>query len=136
MGSDKAFLEWEGETLLAHAMSLAGCVASEVRIVGEAGKFANFGPVVEDVYRGCGPLGAIHAALSSTLSELNLIMAIDLPFVEPGFLEYLVAQAQESRAVVTVPRAGGGLQPLCAVYRREFAGTAGQSLQQARNKMD
>jgi molybdenum cofactor guanylyltransferase len=38
--------------------------------------------------------------------------------------------------VVTVPRAGGGLQPLCAVYRRAFADVAERSLREGRNKID
>ena len=136
MGRDKAFLRLDGETLLVRALRLAGAVAGEVRIVGEAKKFGAYGRVVEDVYRDRGPLGGIHAALLSTTTELNLMLGVDLPFVQPRFLQYLVRQAQESGAVVTVARAGGGWQPLCAVYRREFADVAEQSLRQGRNKID
>jgi molybdopterin-guanine dinucleotide biosynthesis protein A len=136
MGTDKAFLELGGHTLLTRALDLAGTVTSEVRIVGDAKKFATFGQVVEDVYRERGPLGAIHAALMSTTTELNLVLAVDLPFVDPRFLTYLVSQARENGAVVTVARAGGGLQPLCAVYRREFAAVAERSLREGRNKID
>jgi molybdenum cofactor guanylyltransferase len=136
MGSDKAFLPLENETLLARALSVADTAAREVRIVGDAGKFAGFGRVVEDVYRGRGPLGGIHAALLSSTTELNLMLAVDLPFVGSKFLEYLLLRAQESGAMVTVPRAGGGLQPLCAVYRRGFANVAEKSLSEGKNKID
>lgn len=136
MGSDKAFLPWAGGTLLSHALKLAGTVARQVRIVGDAKKFANFGTVVEDVYRGRGPLGGIHAALSNTRTEWNLLLAVDLPLLEPRFLEYLVAQAREARAMVTVPLAAGGYQPLTAVYRSEFAVACEQSLREGRNKID
>ena len=40
MSSDKAFLQLGGETLLAHALKLAGAVADDVRIVGDAAKFS------------------------------------------------------------------------------------------------
>lgn len=136
MGRDKAFLELEGETLLARALRLAGAVAGEVRIVGGAKKFGAYGRVVEDVYRDRGPLGGIHAALLSTTTELNLILGVDLPLVEPRFLQYLILQAHESGAMVTVPRAGGGLQPLCAVYRKSFSSIAEQALRQGNNKID
>jgi molybdenum cofactor guanylyltransferase len=136
MGSDKAFLQLGGETLLSRALRAAGAVAGEVKIVGDADKFASFGPVVEDIYRACGPLGGIHAALSSSATELNLMLAVDLPFVTLEFLEYLIPRARESGATVTIPRVGGGLQPLCAVYRREFAGVAGQALLEGKNKID
>jgi molybdenum cofactor guanylyltransferase len=136
MGSDKAFLQLGDETLLSRAIKLAGAVAQEVRIVGDARKFASFGEVVEDIYRDRGPLGGIHAALSSSAREWNLMLAVDLPFVQPELLRYLLQRARESNATVTVPRAGGGLQPLCAVYRRKFAETAEQSLREGKNKID
>lgn len=136
MGKDKAFLSWQSGTLLSHACQLAAVVASEVRIVGDAKKFADSGRVVEDIYRDRGPLAGIHAALTGSATELNLLLAVDVPFVSPDFLQYLVAQAQESSAVVTVPRAGGGWQPLCAVYRRAFAPVAEQSLREGNNKID
>ncbi len=136
MGEDKAFLKLGSQTLLVRALHLAHSVARDVRIGGEASKFAAFGRVVEDVYPEHGPLGGIHAALQNTLTQLNLILAVDLPFVSSKFLEYLVSQAHASRAVVTVPRAAGGWQPLCAIYGREFADLAEQSLREGRNKID
>jgi len=137
MGVDKAFLQWGNETLLDRALRLAGTVAEEVRIVGDAEKFGSFtSVVVEDVYRDRGPLGGIHAALSSTASELNLMLAVDLPLMKPEFLAYLITQARGLGAIVTVPKAGGGFQPLCAVYRREFASVAEESLRAGKNKID
>jgi molybdenum cofactor guanylyltransferase len=136
MGSDKAFLHLGDETLLSHALKVAGAVAGEVRIVGDAKKFASFGRVVEDVYHDRGPLGGIHGALSSSMTDLNLMLAVDLPFVGPKFLEYLLLRARESGTMVTLPRAGGGLQPLCAAYRREFAVVAEESLRDGKNKID
>jgi len=136
MGSDKAFVKLEGETLLAKTLTVARAVTEEVRIVGDAGKFSAFGPVVEDVYRDQGPLGGIHAALSTSPTELNVMLAVDLPFVEANFLQYLLTRARESGAMVTLPRAAGGLQPLCAVYQRSFAAVAEDSLRKGRNKID
>jgi molybdopterin-guanine dinucleotide biosynthesis protein A len=136
MGSDKAFLRLGDETLLSLALKAAGAVAGDVRIVGDAQKFTAFGRVVEDVYRGQGPLGGIHAALSSSVTELNLVLAVDLPFLETEFLKYLLSRAQESKATITVPHAGGGLQPLCAIYRRRFAEVAERSLREGKNKID
>ena len=136
MGRDKAFLEFKGRILLARALELAAGVADDVRIVGDPRKFAAFGRVVEDIYRERGPLGGIHAALKSSSTELNLMLAVDLPFMQSDFLKYLISVARETRAWVTVPRASDGLQPLCAVYRREFARIAEQSLAQGKNKID
>jgi molybdenum cofactor guanylyltransferase len=136
MGSDKAFLELGGRTLLARTLDLAASIGSPVKIVGERGKFGRFGSVVEDIYHEHGPLGGIQAALASTASELNLILAVDLPFLRPEFLRYLISRARESSAIVTVPRVLGGLQPLCAVYRREFSQISERSLRAGKNKID
>jgi molybdopterin-guanine dinucleotide biosynthesis protein A len=70
------------------------------------------------------------------MTQLNLMLAVDLPFVIAKFLEYLLLRARESGAMVTLPRADGGLQPLCGVYRRGFADVAERSLRDGKNKID
>lgn len=136
MGQDKAFLELGGRTLFSRAMDLAGGIAPTVRIVAPQEKFLTIAHTVEDVFPDSGPLGGIHAALTCTTTELNLILAVDLPLVEADFLRYLVAQASQVSALVTVPEAGKGLQPLCAVYRRDFRGVAEHALKKKKNKID
>jgi len=136
MGTDKAFLELGGRPLIAGAVKLAHEVAAEVKIVGDPEKFSAYGPVVADVYRDRGPLGGIHAALKETDAEWNLILGVDLPFLTAAFLEYLLKRAQSADAMVTVPSTGGYLQPLCAVYRKQFAHVAECALAEGRNKID
>jgi molybdopterin-guanine dinucleotide biosynthesis protein A len=136
MGQDKALLKLNGRTLLDRALELAREVSPDVRIVGSAQKFAAFAPVIEDVFTDQGPLAAIHAALESSGTDLNLVLAVDLPFLDPNFLQYLIAQGQATNALVTVPRAAGGWQTLCAVYRRGFADYAERSLREGKNKID
>jgi molybdopterin-guanine dinucleotide biosynthesis protein A len=136
MGTDKAFVTLDGKTLLARALEVGRLVTPNVRIVGDAAKFGAFAPVVEDVFRECGPLGGIHAGLRASAAELNLMLAVDLPFVSRALMEYLITRARSSDAIATVARAGGGWQPLCAVYRREFAEIAAKDLRQGRYKID
>ena len=137
MGADKAFVQLEGCTLLARALALAKSVTSDVRIVGSPQKFAAFGEVVEDEFPQHGPLAGIHAALGASSSELNLMLAVDMPFVEVPFLEYLFQEAaRHESGMVTIPRAAGAWQTLCAVYRKPFADLAEQALRQGKNKID
>jgi molybdopterin-guanine dinucleotide biosynthesis protein A len=136
MGMDKAFVQFEGRTLLSRALDLVRSVVPEVRIVGDRGKFASFGPVVEDIFLNCGPLGGIHAALRSSATELNFMLAVDTPFVSLAFLQYLIGEARMvADATVVVPRSAGQWQPLCAIYRREFADAAERALLAGRNKI-
>jgi molybdopterin-guanine dinucleotide biosynthesis protein A len=66
------------------------------------------------------------------------MLAVDMPFVSKELLAFLFAAAEDevNHSVVTVPRAGNGLQPLCAVYRREFSITAEQALRAGKYKID
>jgi molybdopterin-guanine dinucleotide biosynthesis protein A len=74
--------------------------------------------------------------LRSSSSDLNLILAVDLPLVTAELLRFLVARARESAAMVTVVRSSEGWQPLCAVYRREFADAAELALRAGRYRID
>ncbi len=136
MGTDKAFVALNERTLLCRALALARSVTPDVRIIGDPGKFAEFAPVIEDIFRGCGPLGGIHAALRASSTDLNLVLAVDMPFLSTDLLRYLIECARDSPATVTVPRCGARNQPLCAVYRRAFADTTEHALQQGRYKID
>ena len=137
MGADKAFLEFEGRTLLARSLDILQSVTTKVYIVGSREKFANFAPVIEDIFPGCGPLAGIHAALQSSTQELNLMLAVDMPFVPREFLEYLFSYAQSAGdADVIVPRSEGKRQPLSAIYRRSFAAAAESALRAGQNRID
>ena len=153
MGADKAFLDFGGQTLLHRALTVMGPVCGKVSIVGDPARFAEsgstkydaakydaakYGSVVADIFPGCGPLAGIHAALVHSKAELNLMLAVDMPFVSPELLAFLFATAEDAdnHAIVTVPRTSKGLQPLCAVYRRDFSVAAEQALRAGKYKID
>ncbi len=153
MGADKAFLDFGGQTLLDRALTVMGPVCGKVSIVGDPARFAEsgstkydaakydaakYGSVVADIFPGCGPLAGIHAALVHSTAELNLMLAVDMPFVSPELLAFLFATAEDAdnHAIVTVPRTSKGLQPLCAVYRRDFSVAAEQALRAGKYKID
>jgi molybdopterin-guanine dinucleotide biosynthesis protein A len=143
MGADKAFLDFGGQTLLDRALTVMGAVCGKVTIVGDPDKFAEYGSskygyVVADIFSGCGPLAGIHAALVHSTAELNLMLAVDMPFVSGELLAFLFATAEDAdnHAIVTVPRTSKGFQPLCAVYRHDFAVAAEQALRAGKYKID
>ena len=133
----KPSLNWTVARCSPAHFDLARSVTSDVRIVGDPAKFSPFAPAVEDIFPNCGPLGGIHAALRSSQTDPNLILAVDLPFVSPALLQYVIMRARNSAsAVVTIAQADGRWQPLCAVYRKRFADVAEQSLRAGHNKID
>ena len=135
MGSDKALLQLGGVTLLERALRTGYAIAEKVYIGGSRQRYGQFGEVIEDVYPDCGPLGGIHAALSATTADLNLMLSVDMPLMTPGFLEWLAGQAQATPELILVPDALGGLQPLCAVYRPAVRVAAEEALRRGDYKI-
>ncbi len=129
MGFDKALLSFRNQTLLERALQNATAVAPRVVIAGPRERYASHGEVVEDVYPDCGPLSGIHAALSVSGTDLNLVLAVDMPLMTSEFLSWLIMQAGGASELIVVPDALGGLQPLCAVYRRDLCAVVERSLQ-------
>src|SRR6202012_733457 len=79
----------------------------------------------------------IHAALTSKHASLwNLVLSVDIPAISPEYLKYILTAAMNGAAQVTVHRAGGHLQTLCGVYRREFATVAEPALRDGHNKIE
>ncbi len=136
MGADKAFLDFSGHPLLERAIAAMRETSPNFAIVGDRTKFASYGTVIVDLYPGCGPLAGIHAALLRSSADLNLILAVDMPFVSQTLLAMPLAVAEGTQAVVTVPRTARGFQPLCAVYRRSFAVAAEEALRAGKYKID
>jgi molybdenum cofactor guanylyltransferase len=140
MGEDKAFLKFDGQTLLDRALSALAEVCDNAKIVGNPLKFATYtskyGSVVPDIFSGCGPLAGIHAALVQSSAELNLMLAVDMPFVSKELLAFLLKASATTAAIVTVPLINAGFQPLCAVYRCGFTAIAEEALRAGKYKID
>jgi molybdopterin-guanine dinucleotide biosynthesis protein A len=125
MGRDKARLPYGGTTLLNHvALTLAG-VCGEVIIVAEtAGDYADLElptatRVVGDLYPGRGPLGGIVTGLRAADAGVHVVIACDMPRLQPDLLRLLTGSIGGFDAVV--PEIGGRLEPLCAAYHSRCA---------------
>ena len=69
-----------------------------------------------------GPLAGIATGLRTAESEYTLVVACDMPFLDPEFAQYLFERAANHDAAV--PRPDDWLQPMQAVYRTEPTRTA------------
>ena len=118
MGRDKAFLELDGRPLVAHVIERIAQVCEDVIVVARnAEPFAGLGArSVEDRFRGVGVLGGLHAGLETAANELALVVACDMPFLDP---KLLVAFARWAEGFdVAVLRQGEQVEPLHGAYRR------------------
>jgi molybdopterin-guanine dinucleotide biosynthesis protein A len=128
MGVDKALLRLGERSLLERALEMVSALASCSYIVGLKARYSSFGETIEDIYPGCGPLSGIHAALTATSTDLNLILSVDMPLMTPEFLRWLIEKSRASEEWIVLPEIAGGPQPLCAIYRRRVAAVAGEVL--------
>jgi molybdopterin-guanine dinucleotide biosynthesis protein A len=122
MGEDKAALPFQGETMLQRIVRLAGTIADQVLVVGRRNQP---GVTVHDAVEDQGPLSGIIAGLSASKTDINLIVACDMPLVMPAVLQRLVEAIGEHD--ICVAMIDGHASALCGVYRSRVA-TVAQSL--------
>lgn len=130
-GRDKALVEFDREPLIARLCRiLQAATAKNVRIIGDAEKYARFGvECIPDRWPGAGPLGGIITALTATdagdrTSDHNawsLVVGCDMPFLTVEWLQHLASCSIASKAEVVVPQATYGPEPLCACWRGSTA---------------
>jgi len=121
MGRDKALLPVPEGVMVERIARRVLEASGSVTLVGDPAQYAHLGlPVIPDVIPGLGPLSGIHAALSHTGAEWNLVVACDMPEVSVEFLTELLEAASASSADAVVPRGPAGPEPVCAVYRRRL----------------
>jgi len=135
MGQDKALLVLDRRTLVEHMLDKLQSRGLQARICGSRSDLTRFAEVVPDNFAQSGPLGGIEAALAASNSELNLFVSVDLPGLPPEFLQWLVARAERSQALATIPRFGDRLQPLCAVYSSQLLDGVRESLAAGQRKV-
>ncbi len=118
MGHNKAFLELAGRPLIALIAERIRSVSHEVIIVADDVRcyipFAD--RCVPDVYPGVGTLGGIHAGLRAAVHDRVLVVACDMPFLNPAVMAWFVDVADEADLVVL--QHSDGVEPLHAVYRK------------------
>ncbi|HYG10586.1 MAG TPA: molybdenum cofactor guanylyltransferase [Pyrinomonadaceae bacterium] len=117
MGTDKAQLTLGGRTFLERVAAALGAIAPEISVVGARERLAGSGlPVVEDIYRGCGALGGLHAALLACRAPWAAVVSCDLPFVTGELFTRLCELRTEDAAAIVPRQPDGRPQPLCALY--------------------
>jgi molybdopterin-guanine dinucleotide biosynthesis protein A len=135
MGQDKALLEIAGEPILVRIARLAESFTERVKIIGRPERYSRFSwPVIPDVRTGQGPLAGVVTALKNG-ADWNLILSCDLPYLTSDWIEWLVSRRFETRCQAVVPESDSGLEPLCALYRKECYPTFAEALEKGALKL-
>jgi len=124
MGRNKALLNLAGQPLISVIAGRLRTVVDEVIIAAnDTARYAAFADrCVPDVYPGVGTLGGIHAGLQAAAYPLVVIVACDMPFLNPDLLGWFVQAAAGTngagQADLVVLKHDKGVEPLHAVYRK------------------
>lgn len=124
MGRDKAFLPFpapDGPPLIARQAALLRSLGiSDLLISGRPSTdYASAVPdarVVTDAIPDSGPLAGLAAILTAARHPWVLVIAVDLPFLTPAYLQKLLATGSGHTGVV--PHGPHGYEPLAALYPR------------------
>lgn len=119
MGRDKAFLEIGGERLIDRAVRIFRALFAEVLIVTNTPElYRPLGlPMVADIFPGAGSLGGLYTGLSQAGRDYAFFAACDMPFLNPEFIRFMLAQRPGYDVVI--PRTPEeGVHPLHAAYSK------------------
>ncbi|MDP0491598.1 MAG: NTP transferase domain-containing protein [Verrucomicrobiota bacterium JB023] len=134
MGTDKASLMLEGQTLLQRTAGVVAPHASQVYLsVAKGGQRETSLPVIEDLETNPGPLGGLQAAFAQQPEKPWLLVACDLPLLDDMTLDTLLRENDERKpATAFRNRLDGRAEPLCAIYKPSAANALNDYL--SRNK--
>jgi molybdopterin-guanine dinucleotide biosynthesis protein A len=119
MGRPKAALPYGASTLLEYQTTRLAALFDEVLVVAKEPPDFPVGPARVVVDR-VAERAAIHGLIRA-LEEAEdriLVLAVDHPAVPPALLRAIAYRSLDGDASAVIPRAGGRLQPLAAVWRR------------------
>jgi len=141
MGTDKALLPLPGNedvTFVEHLASMLISLCREVLVVAHDATHATSYPlsklpgvrVVTDQVPDYGPLMGLYSGLSAMQATHALVVAVDMPFVQPALVSFLLSQPLTDASVV--PVVNDVPQVLLAVYPRTVLSLIEERMRQGR----
>ncbi|MCX5872570.1 MAG: molybdenum cofactor guanylyltransferase [Deltaproteobacteria bacterium] len=117
-GINKALLNIDGETIIQREIKTLERLFDNIIIITNSfEQYAFLGKqMFQDIRSGYGSLGGLFTGLSKCSTEYGFVFACDMPFLNEKIVAYICERSIGHD--VTVPRIGGWLEPLHAVYSR------------------
>jgi molybdopterin-guanine dinucleotide biosynthesis protein A len=123
-GVDKGLLRFQGVPLVVRtAELLAGLFEEVILVTNSADGYPGLPAgllLTADRYAGRGPLAGIQAGLARSAREAAFCVACDMPFLSAEIIREQIRRFREEYCDVLLPRVGGQIEPLHAVYRRSL----------------
>jgi molybdopterin-guanine dinucleotide biosynthesis protein A len=116
MGVNKAFVVMDGERLIDRIVRIFRGLFRETIIVTNTplDYLDCDATIVTDIYPGKKALGGIYTGLFFATCPHAFVAACDMPYLNPGFIAWMMEQAPTHDIIV--PETPEGLEPLHAIY--------------------
>lgn len=117
MGFNKAFIELEGQTIIARAArTMAAVFDSPAIIANDTALYSHLGlPAYPDIIKDAGSLGGIYTALYHS-KDYAFIVACDMPWLDPGCVRIVLDNVHGEDCVI--PFISGRLHPMHAAWSK------------------
>ncbi|HUT28618.1 MAG TPA: NTP transferase domain-containing protein [Sedimentisphaerales bacterium] len=136
MGQDKSMLPVNGRPMIKYICDRLTPHFDQIIVsAGDPSMYAFLGvPVVPDRIAGRGPLMGIASVLAASASDVNFVIACDIPEFDVGLVRRMLRRRRDHDAVV--PRTGGSqYEPLFAVYKKSVLGAMEQALSSGKTRV-
>lgn len=130
-GTNKALLQLHGKTFIEHIIgNLSGLFGETIVISNTPADFEALAhSVYPDIILNSGPLGGIHAALSSCKGSSIFAVSCDMPFASAHMAKSLCGEFTSNPPDILVPKINDKIEPLFAIYSTNIKPLIEQSLQ-------
>ena len=123
-GMEKYFFEYQGMRFIDRLiLSLSGVVDEIILVAKDPEQCLRFAGIpgiccVNDIRKGIGPIGGLHAGAHAAHGDLIFVSACDMPCVSSDVVDLLFRVIDDYDAAIPAWEANM-IEPLHAVYRRE-----------------
>lgn len=121
MGSEKGLIQLDGKSFMQYCIEALRPLVDSIIIVSSNPDYDVFNVErVEDIIPDSGPVAGLHAGLTHSKTENNLVISCDVPLLTTSLLQKLLSYEKENYDIVQF-EADGKTIPLIALYKKRCA---------------
>ena len=136
MGTPKALLPLAGQPLLLHIARAGEAFSERILSVNDDAIPTPEGFTrIADIYKECGPMGGLHAALNAAKSPALVVAPCDAPYFTAEAAAFLAGQYSEGLDAVILEDENGRPHPMMGVYAKSCLPALTAHLEQRRFKL-
>ncbi|MEA3478826.1 MAG: molybdenum cofactor guanylyltransferase [Bacteroidota bacterium] len=135
MKTEKGLVRLDNKPLIEYVIDVLEGFCDTILISSNSNAYIHYAyQVVSDEIQGIGPVSGIFSGLKASSTADNIVLSCDTPFINAGFLNYLLKN--HSEAMVAVPWFGDDkYEPMTAYYHKEFADKLSGFIQEGNYKL-